>query len=195
MQVSAFSDSIVVSEVVRDEHIGVIRLVGYASYLWWKFLAKGVLTRGGLSVGDLRHKDGIIFGPAMNEAYELESQVATYPRIVLSNDLQRSLLQELVREHGGNHLMLQFQAASTRRDFDGVHHVHVLGHAAVTPPELCPAKEANPATGGTSFTTEELNQSKWAAIEKFLAVRPTSLRVASKYDWLASYLDDTKAHS
>jgi len=99
MEISAFSDSIVVSEIVNEDHIGVFRLVGYASYLWWKFLAKGVLTRGGIAVGDLHHKNGILFGPAMNEAYELESRLAIYPRIAVSEVAQQELFKEVIKQY------------------------------------------------------------------------------------------------
>ncbi|MES2363971.1 MAG: hypothetical protein V4646_19530 [Pseudomonadota bacterium] len=193
MKISAFSDSIAVSEVIKEDHIGVIRMMGYASYLWWKFFAKGVLTRGGIAVGDLRHKDGIIFGPAMNEAYELESQVANYPRIALSEDVRDRLIREVGSEYGHNASMLQFGLDIMRRDFDGVDHVHVLGPAGSCPAELQPHKDADPITGGKSFTSVELNQAKWATVTEFLEHRPTSRRVASKYDWLSNYLTITKA--
>jgi hypothetical protein len=192
MQMSAFSDSIVVSEVVKDDHIGVIRMVNYASHLWWRFFEKGVLTRGGISVGNVHHKNGILFGPAMNEAYELESQLAIYPRIVLSKDVQKTLLDELVHTHKNNTLMLMMGLEIMRCDFDGVSHVHVLGPNGHCPIDLRPSKMPDPVTGVTSFTMNELNEAKWAAVEDFVKHRPTVLRAATKYDWLANYLAATR---
>jgi hypothetical protein len=193
MQISAFSDSIVVSEIVKDDHIGVTRMAGYASYLWWMFLSKGVLTRGGLSVGNLHHKNGILFGPAMNEAYELESQLAIYPRIVLSAEVQQCLFDELSKTHAKTPLMMMLGLEIMRRDFDGISHVHVLGPAGNSPSSIRPVKEENPATGMKSFTMDEINEAKWNAIERHLANRPTEPRsVVAKYDWLESYLSITK---
>lgn len=41
--------------------------------------------RGGMTVGKLVHKrGGALFGPAMNEAYAIESQLARFPRVVVS---------------------------------------------------------------------------------------------------------------
>jgi hypothetical protein len=192
MQLSDFSDSIVVSEVVNDDHIGAIRMTHYASHLWWSFFAKGVLTRGGIAVGNLHHKNGILFGPAMNEAYELESQLAVYPRIVLSKDVQTHLRNELVKTHKDNTFMLMIGLEIMRSDFDGVSHVHVLGSSGHCSTEFRPSKQPDPVTGGTSFTMDELNEAKWAAVAEFIKDRPKELRPAAKYDWLANYLAATQ---
>lgn len=194
MEISAFSDSIVVSEIVKDDHIGIIRMVNYASYLWWKFFAKGVLVRGGIAFGDLYHKDSILFGPAMNEAYKLENELAIYPRIVVSEGIQQHLISELLSTYKGQGPMFSFGLQILRRDFDGVNHVHVLGEAGPAPSEINPPKEVNPITGGTSFNGGEICTSKRGFVEKFLVNRPSDLRVAAKYEWLASYLRATRVH-
>jgi hypothetical protein len=46
-------------------------------------LRLGFLVRGGATIGKLYHSQGVVFGPALVEAFELESQTAIYPRIVL----------------------------------------------------------------------------------------------------------------
>lgn len=47
------------------------------------FLKAKLFLRGGITRGKLLHNDDLLFGPAMNRAYELESKVARVPRIVL----------------------------------------------------------------------------------------------------------------
>jgi hypothetical protein len=48
----------------------------------------GLLIRGGITVGQLEHgSDGVVVGRAMIDAYLLESEVANYPRIVVSRDV------------------------------------------------------------------------------------------------------------
>lgn len=42
---------------------------------------------GGLTFGKVFHEDGIVFGPALNEAYDLESKKANFPRILASSKL------------------------------------------------------------------------------------------------------------
>ena len=44
--------------------------------------------RGAIVKGLLYHKDGIIFGPALVEAYNLEKKSAKYPRIIISKELE-----------------------------------------------------------------------------------------------------------
>lgn len=43
----------------------------------------GYLIRGAITVGDLYIDEDIIFGPALLEAYEAESKLATFPRVIL----------------------------------------------------------------------------------------------------------------
>lgn len=51
-----------------------------------KFLKKNLISRGGISYGDVYYEENrsLFFGPAINEAHELESKEAIYPRIIVS---------------------------------------------------------------------------------------------------------------
>ncbi|WP_445488820.1 hypothetical protein [Rhodopseudomonas sp. RCAM05734] len=70
--------------VLFDINLRIARIAAAA-------LSIGFLIRGGVSKGPLYHSNGVVFGSAMVEAYELESRVAIYPRVVLSPSLSRSL--------------------------------------------------------------------------------------------------------
>ncbi|WP_447752113.1 hypothetical protein [Sphingopyxis fribergensis] len=48
--------------------------------------ARGFWMRGAVTVGSLHHDEHIVFGPALNRAYELESKFAIYPRILLDTE-------------------------------------------------------------------------------------------------------------
>jgi hypothetical protein len=89
---STFSDNVVVS--TRFDH----KPNQNPSDLVWNFLAflgeqqlssaaMGTLIRGALTLGKLVHKEGIVFGPGLIRAYELESTTAIYPRVVLDVDV------------------------------------------------------------------------------------------------------------
>ena len=59
------------------------------------FLAEGFLCRGGIVYGDVYYdlNNNIIFGPAVNDAYKLESTIAVYPNIILEKKLAQDILQ------------------------------------------------------------------------------------------------------
>jgi hypothetical protein len=50
-------------------------------------IEQGFLLRGGLTVGDLLHTTKHVVGPAMVAAYDLESRVAKYPRVIVDTKL------------------------------------------------------------------------------------------------------------
>ncbi|NUU44547.1 hypothetical protein [Tardiphaga robiniae] len=77
----SFSDCIVMSENASPG--GLLHLLGALTVTSVKLLAKGIFTRGGIAKGLLHHTDKVVFGPAMIEAYRLESTTAKYPRILV----------------------------------------------------------------------------------------------------------------
>ena len=56
-----------------------------------RFLLSGVLLRGGIALGLIHSDDKVIVGPALIEAYELESIKAVYPRIIFSSRLKNQI--------------------------------------------------------------------------------------------------------
>jgi len=85
-KVTQFSDSIIVSFRI-EEKSGVFYALIDLLHIALEFAYRGYLTRGGISVGKLVHTEKHVFGPALNEAYELESKVAKFPRIILNSDI------------------------------------------------------------------------------------------------------------
>lgn len=90
---TSFSDSIVVSVKV-DGNVNEMTstLVVNLAYIGAILIEKGILFRGGLTIGNILHNDnGTVFGQALIDAYQLETKSAKYPRIVLSDKLIREL--------------------------------------------------------------------------------------------------------
>lgn len=54
-------------------------------------LEKGIFTRGAITIGSYYSDENIIFSGGLVEAYNLESKVANYPRIILSKKLIETL--------------------------------------------------------------------------------------------------------
>lgn len=92
MRVTQFSDSFVLS--CPAENTGSCRLLLQTLYAVKRlfFWHLGVLMRGGVAMGKLIHEQGgVLFGPAMNEAYELESKSAIYPRVLIADEVAKHL--------------------------------------------------------------------------------------------------------
>lgn len=80
-RISTFSDNVVFSKpfVPGDLHwllqsLAITQL-GLAVHGFW--------MRGGVTIGNLYHDEHIVFGPALNRAYHLESKLAQYPRVLI----------------------------------------------------------------------------------------------------------------
>lgn len=87
VQFGAFSDHFVFS---MPEDFGG-RILTAATELLVDLLHIGFLTRGAVVLGDLYHRDNVIFGPALIEAYDMESKQAFYPRILISEPVIKLL--------------------------------------------------------------------------------------------------------
>jgi hypothetical protein len=87
---TCFSDSIVVSVKVNrgDVNEVVSTLIANLASFGANLMMDGILIRGAITIGGIIHSDnGVIMGPALIEAYELEQKIAKIPRIVLSKKL------------------------------------------------------------------------------------------------------------
>jgi hypothetical protein len=82
-QLSQFSDSIIISAAPTVE--GFSQVLHALSFLRGVFPRSGLWLRGGITMGLAYHRNSIAFGPAIAEAYDLESRRAGAPRIILSN--------------------------------------------------------------------------------------------------------------
>lgn len=184
IQTSAFSDNVAVSMRIADG-CELLRIIQFSSYLAWLLLHKGVLSRGGIAVGKLHHNNGIIYGPALNKAYELESQVAIYPRIVLEHDA----ISRFLGIHGDHKCICENSIRQQlRRDFDDWHHVHLMGHLATIPIEEMLPSNAQSINGEISH--QALIEAKVATARcALLNTPPTDYRSRSKHQWMTRYVD------
>ena len=96
-EISTFSDHIVISYRIGGE--GLVTDIVSGAFAAGRLIAElaatafplGLMIRGGATLGQLHHRDGVVLGEALVEAYELESQLANYPRVLLSKSLYSQL--------------------------------------------------------------------------------------------------------
>lgn len=84
-QVTQFSDSVIIS-YRQDERGGVADILYDVLNLQLNLIHAGILVRGAIVAGKLHHDEKTVFGPALNDAVELE-KLAMYPRVVLDNEV------------------------------------------------------------------------------------------------------------
>jgi hypothetical protein len=90
---TTFSDSIVVSvKVENNVNEMTSTLISNLAFIGAYLFEKGILFRGALTIGNIIHEEnGIVFGQALIDAYQLETKSAKYPRIILSDKLIKEL--------------------------------------------------------------------------------------------------------
>lgn len=89
LKMTIMSDAIVLSIDCRIDH-AFSKLIGFSSYLIHKFITSldfPVFLRGGITRGQVFHDGSTVFGPALVEAYNLENEVASSMRCIISDTL------------------------------------------------------------------------------------------------------------
>ena len=82
---TGFSDCLAISD--EPTEIGSTNVAWRVALLSAWLLEDGILCRGGIAIGRTLHTETCIVGEGLVSAYELESSVAVYPRIVLSEEV------------------------------------------------------------------------------------------------------------
>jgi hypothetical protein len=78
-RMTSFSDNVVVS-TTAERFTGLLLMLCGAQLT---AAAVGMFIRGGVTIGELVHEDRVVFGPALNRAYYLESSLANNPLLLL----------------------------------------------------------------------------------------------------------------
>src|ERR1700730_1399931 len=117
----SISDAIAISTTTLDT--GLLRILEAIEDLAVDLLREGYFIRGALVRGQLYHDASMVFGEAFVRAYELESTIAQYPRIVISKEV----MDDINRKGAGlfSEEKKKFDPFIEQAD-DGPYYVHVL---------------------------------------------------------------------
>jgi hypothetical protein len=125
-QVTQFSDSIVISFQLKEPGHLFSAFIN-SRLLILELVYKGFLCRGGMTYGKMIHTKKLLFGPAVIEAYELESKGANYPRIIVSEGKIVSVMKEFLNDGktSGYGLLQDMKELEgiLKKDFDGLYYL------------------------------------------------------------------------
>lgn len=103
-----------------------------------RMIEGGILLRGAVTVGDLVKNNREIYGPALIRAYELESQVAVVPRIVVDDRLLTEMRgNPLLRRHSFKEEM-EYLSPLLRKDEEHITFVDYLNGVLPEDPDGAP---------------------------------------------------------
>lgn len=120
-KVTIFSDSIVIS-FKAEEPSEVFYTLLELKWLIMRLLWHGILCRGAVSIGKFIHTDEYLFGPALVEAYLLESKAALYPRIILDRTVIDAGAQNSAMHHT-KEMEMEYVESLLEQDSDGMYYI------------------------------------------------------------------------
>ena len=189
IKIQRFSDGLVCFLSLRDNlqrvSVGsVFGLLAACCSVFLTQLAEKHPVRGGIELGiGTELKEGEIYGPVVANAYDLESNVAQYPRIVIGNELWNYLIK--TTELNGNsqieRLNIQLASVCLRLltiDYDGRPILDCLGEGFLKEINQEPIKQLISKASEFIINQSEIFQKK------------QNSKLAFRYTLLRNYFDD-----
>lgn len=135
-EVTQFSDSIVISFPVNEES-GVFNALLEILWVQINLVHREMLCRGAVVRGRLIHTPRVLFGPAMMDAYRLESKAANYPRVILDESIINVGAAAHAKHHREEHERESIMELLSR-DGDGMYYIDYItgAQSELDDPEL-----------------------------------------------------------
>lgn len=178
VHVTQFSDTIIVSAPISISGLEQVR-----SLLWFvtgTLLQQGLLVRGAIVVGQVYHRNGSIFGPALLDAHNGE-KAACYPRVTIDRDLAEVALQN-DRVIDGKTREYNYSHKNWRKDSDDVFFYDFLQPMGATTDTV--KREHH-----VDYASRTLANVKKLALKSIAAFADDASKRA-KHEWLLRYAQD-----
>ncbi len=172
----SISDAVALSAAVNAA--GFDAICTAAEELSRRLLRSGYFTRGGMTKGRLYHDHSTVFGPALVEAYRLESQIAKYPRIVIPRAVAADGTEYAQQ---GTHWKKYFDDRFVQAN-DGPFFLHILRD-----PSRDVRKFGSSKTSGNDDTPLVLLRTMRAAIQKRFDEASDNPEHFQKIAWFVGY--------
>lgn len=171
-KVKVFTDNFVIGLPWKDPdaepELGL--LFDILARIQFKFAIADIFIIGAISVSNLFMDDNTVLGPALIEAYNLESK-EQYPRIVLSEDTIKKVKEHIGYYRDPGHAP---QSKSYLMDIDGSYFINYLKHIL------------DETHGNTEVAKNYLKKHK-LSVERNLKNYRDNFKVLSKFLWIAGY--------
>lgn len=196
IQFSQFSDSVIAFiPIEKDSNLcktinGIWGILTASASMFILSLSAKHAIRGGIEIGaGLEIDTGEPYGPALNKAYSLESQVADYPRIVIGGELirflhsraamnEKDLLSQFAKEYANKCLSI------IKRDRDGFYFLDWLGEGIEDLFKTIPRPDQ---TESTEKTLQDARQFIHEEREKFILKQ--NIKLVERYTKLCNYFN------
>lgn len=163
VKIKIFSDNIIIASEIKDDFTSAFKKVFRVTKMLQgdALIRNGWLLRGGISVGKLYIDDVFTMGKGIISAYNLESHIANYPRVIIDNDIIASLnLDEFKMPYGIEEIYT---------DFDGEKYINYLSY----------------------FNKDSLRRICEELHSYYLEMnnQESNLKVKQKYSWVINYIE------
>jgi hypothetical protein len=172
-----FSDTVLITSPPTES--GLSDLIGRVARLSLGLIHNFVFLRGAVVRGDIFEHGHIVFGPGLVHAYDLESTVAWYPRVILTEEIVKRAGAIPYQPRGRNPMSLRERF---RRDADGQWFIDWLRHYHAIRE---PGTHGFPTDSPVDF--EAVKSVVTWSLQEFRE-RP---RVLAKTNWFANYFNST----
>ena len=147
---------------------------------------RNVFLRGGITIGKMIHSGSVGLGPALTRAYDLESQIANYPRIVIDPDAADVIRQRpYTFDYRKHRRPLSEVKYLFRLDTDGLWFIDFMLFMHRSPEEL-DALDLNPLGGDPRPSLMPARTRIISLLTKY----QSNMRIFPKYAWLARYYNE-----
>src|SRR5438132_12590660 len=158
---------------VWGEDIALWRVMSEAAFLSSLLLREGILCRGAIAKGKVIHDERVLLGTGVLAAYELERQVAIFPRLVIADNLVSEAEQ--------------LTLCRIKTDVDGFRFIDVFYHFSGVRQSMTDAMLGKPGDS-TVPEVDAFAQIREFVIRELVGERTPS--ILAKYRWLARQFNE-----
>lgn len=115
--VRIFSDNILIycPIIDNDVKIAFVDVLILVAMIQTEFVNNGYLVRGGIVRGTFFADDIMVWGKALLEAYNLESNVAVFPRVIIHSDFENLInidkFQQLIQKYIDGYMYVDYMSS------------------------------------------------------------------------------------